>query len=155
MVTTYQLNMHSHAWEEDFQLSDIKRPATWQSRSLHKCAMMYALNQNYSRWPVNLWQVQPWNLSMVHSLISQQTEYGVERLKDLLWCEGLQPLCSIKQNMSLQACYRKHKQEKKHAYEQRTREIMHSTFTPLVLLATGSMGKEATVFFKHLAFMLV
>ena len=44
--------------------------------------------------------------------------------------------------------------KEKRVYEQRKREIEHSTFTPLVLSATAGMGKEATVFFKHLASML-
>ena len=57
-------------------------------------------------------------------------------------------------NMSLQACYTKHDLDKKCVYEKRIQEIEHSTFTPLVLSATAGMGKEATVFFKHLASML-
>ena len=48
-------------------------------------------------------------------------------------------------------CYRKHKLEKKRHYEQRVREVEHSSFTPLVLSATGSMANEATVFYKRLA----
>jgi predicted exporter len=47
--------------------------------------------------------------------------------------------------------YRTHEREKKRAYEQRVREVEHSSFTPLVLSATGGMGKEATTFFKRLA----
>ena len=64
------------------------------------------------------------------------------------------PHAPSNKNVSLQACYRRHEMEKKRVYEQRVREIEHSTFTPLVLSATAGMGKEATVFFKHLASML-
>ena len=48
-------------------------------------------------------------------------------------------------------CYRKHELERKCQYEQRVREIEHASFTPLVLLATGGMASEATVFYKRLA----
>ena len=43
---------------------------------------------------------------------------------------------------------------KKRVYEQRVREVEHSSFTPLVLSATGGMGSEATTFFKRLASLL-
>ena len=38
--------------------------------------------------------------------------------------------------------------------EQRLQEVEHSTFTSVVLSATAGMGKEAKMFFKHLASML-
>ena len=40
---------------------------------------------------------------------------------------------------------------KKHAYEQRVKEVEHSSFTPLVLSATGSLASEATTSYKQLA----
>jgi len=42
--------------------------------------------------------------------------------------------------------YRKHKLEKKQAYQQQIQEVEHSSFTSLVLSATGGMGNEATAF---------
>ncbi len=44
--------------------------------------------------------------------------------------------------------------EKKKAYEQKVREVEHASFTPLVLSASGGLGKEATVFYKRLASLL-
>ena len=44
--------------------------------------------------------------------------------------------------------------EKKRAYEQRIREVEHSTFTPLVFSATGGMAKQSTTFYKRLASLL-
>ena len=44
--------------------------------------------------------------------------------------------------------------EKKRSYDQRIREVEHSTFTPLVLSSTGGMGKAATTFYKRLSSML-
>ena len=37
------------------------------------------------------------------------------------------------------------------SYSQRIREIEHSSFTPLVLSATGGLINEVTVFYKRLA----
>ena len=39
----------------------------------------------------------------------------------------------------------------KRQYEQRVREIEHTSFTPLVLSATGGMASEAKMFYKRLA----
>ena len=61
------------------------------------------------------------------------------------------PHAPSNKNMVPSACYRKHEWEKKRAYEQRVREVEHSSFTPLVLAATGGLGVEATSFYKRLA----
>ena len=70
-----------------------------------------------------------------------------------------QQLCShphapSNRHTDLQTVYRKHEQQKKRAYEQRTREIEHASFSPLVLAATGGLAREATIFYKRLASML-
>ena len=54
-------------------------------------------------------------------------------------------------NSDLATCYRKHERSKKRAYEQRVREVEHTSFTPLVLSASGGMAWEATNFYKNLA----
>ena len=64
------------------------------------------------------------------------------------------PHAPSNKNLTPSACYRKHEREKKRAYEQRVREVEHSSFTPLILSATGGMGTEAKCFYKHLASML-
>ena len=46
--------------------------------------------------------------------------------------------------------YKKHEQEKRRKYEQRVSEIEQGSFTPLVFLATGEMGKAAGVTYKRL-----
>ena len=53
--------------------------------------------------------------------------------------------------MPLQSCYRMHENIKKRAYEQRIREVEHASFTPLIVSASGGLGKEATMFYKRLA----
>ena len=54
----------------------------------------------------------------------------------------------------LAACYRKHENIKKRAYEQRVREIEHGSFTPIVLSLTGGLGKAANLCYKRLASMI-
>ena len=55
------------------------------------------------------------------------------------------PYAPSNKNMAPSACYKKHEREKKRAYEQRVREIEHSSFTPLVLAATASMSTVTTL----------
>ena len=45
----------------------------------------------------------------------------------------------------LATSYRRHENLKKRCYEQRIREVEHGSFTPLVLSATGGLGRAATV----------
>ena len=52
------------------------------------------------------------------------------------------------------AVYRRHEMEKRRSYEQRVREIEHSSFTPLVFSAVGGMGAAASVFYRRLASLL-
>ena len=64
------------------------------------------------------------------------------------------PSTQSNQQTSLTSTYRRHELEKKRQYEQRVREVEHSSFTPLVLSSTGGMGKAATIFYKRLSSML-
>ena len=50
--------------------------------------------------------------------------------------------------------YCKHENLKKRHYEQRIREIEHSSFTPLIFSLTGGLGPAATIFYKRLASLL-
>ena len=61
------------------------------------------------------------------------------------------PNASSNCSMTTTAAYRKHEAAKKREYAQRVREVEHSVFTPLVLSATGGMGREAATFYKRLA----
>ncbi len=55
---------------------------------------------------------------------------------------------------SIATCYRNHENQKKRAYDQRVRDVEHSTFTPLVMSATGGLARQAVVFYKRLASLL-
>ena len=46
---------------------------------------------------------------------------------------------------------KKQEQEKKRNYNRRIMEIEHGTFTPLVFCVSGGMGKEYSMFHKHVA----
>ena len=55
---------------------------------------------------------------------------------------------------ALQSTYRRHEQEKKRQYNQRIRDVEHSTFTPLVLSTTEGMGRAATTFYRRWIWIL-
>ena len=56
--------------------------------------------------------------------------------------------------LQMAACYRRHEEEKRRAYEQRVREVEYGSFTPLVFSTSGGMGRAATVTYKRLASLL-
>ena len=64
------------------------------------------------------------------------------------------PLAPSNCNQNLNATYQRHEKEKRRNYEQRIREVDHGSFTPLILAATGGMGKVCQITFKRLASML-
>jgi len=64
------------------------------------------------------------------------------------------PYAASNKCSSLSAAYRKHENIKRRSYGQRTREVEHASFTPLVLSTTGGLAHEATIFYKHLASLL-
>ena len=52
------------------------------------------------------------------------------------------------------ACYHRHENAKKRAYEQRVREVERASFTPLVMSLTVGLGREATSMYKRIASLL-
>ena len=55
---------------------------------------------------------------------------------------------------SLSACYKKHDNIKKRAYNQLIREIECVSFTPVVMLGIGGVAHVITSFYKHLTSLL-
>ncbi len=80
--------------------------------------------------------------------------WGGRREKTFMDVRVFNPHAPSNRQSSLTSCYRKHEQLKKRAYEQRVRETEHGSFTPLVLSATGGMGRETTIFYKRLTSFL-
>ena len=64
------------------------------------------------------------------------------------------PYAPSNKKLNIKKRYKKHKNEKKRVYEERIKNIVHSSFTPLVLSATGGMAKQSTTFYKRLASLL-
>ncbi len=96
--------------------------------------------------------VPPQTCKREHVWTSQPMASGVEDLNGhtSMW-EFFNPHAKSHWQSSLSTCYRKQEGIKKRAYEQRIREVEHSSFTPLVFSATGGMANEATAFYKRLA----
>ena len=86
--------------------------------------------------------------------LSANAVWGGRSEKTFFDVRVFNPHAPSNKSLAPPACYRKHEREKKRAYEQRVREVEHSTFTPLVFSATGGMASEATNFYKRLASML-
>ena len=80
--------------------------------------------------------------------------WGGRHEKTFLDVRVFNPHAPSNKNSSISNCYKKHENEKKRAYEQQIRNIEHSSFTPLVLSATGGMAKQSTTFYKRLASLL-
>ena len=64
------------------------------------------------------------------------------------------PFAPSNRHSSMASSYRHHESLKKRHYEQRIREVEHSSFTPLVFSLTGGLGPAATAFYKRLASQL-
>ena len=54
-------------------------------------------------------------------------------------------------HLTTESVLKKHEQEKKRNYNRRIMNIEHGTFTPLVFSVSGGMGKECSMFHKHVA----
>ena len=91
-------------------------------------------------------------LKMVHGWISWLNGFwGGRYQRSYFDVQVFNPYAVSNRQTSLAACYRKQEAIKKRAYEQRVREVEHSSFTPLVLSATGGLAAKATTFYKRLA----
>ena len=64
------------------------------------------------------------------------------------------PHAPSNRQQTLTSTYRSHERAKIRAYEQRIREVEHSSFTPLIMSLTGGAGPAATICLKRLASML-
>ena len=54
-------------------------------------------------------------------------------------------------NQPIRVCYRKHKNQKRRAYNQWVVEVEHGSYNSLVLSATGGMGTAASICYKWIA----
>ena len=56
-----------------------------------------------------------------------------------------------KKHLPVSAILKKHKKDKKRAYNSRIMNVEHGTFIPLVFPLTGGEGLETNMFHKHIA----
>ena len=54
-------------------------------------------------------------------------------------------------HLTTESALKKHEQEKKRNYNRHIMDIEHGTFIPLVFSVSGDMGKECSMFHKHVA----
>ena len=84
-----------------------------------------------------------------------QTGFGVVTMtKPFFDVRVFNPYAPSNRHSSLAATYRQHETVKKRLYEQRVREVEHTSFTSLVFSSTGDLGPVATTFYKRLTSML-
>ena len=117
---------------------------------------MFALNPICNQSPEKFSQVPLQMLRMGHVLTLLPMASGEVGSRELsLMSEFSILMLPPTDNPACLLVYRKHESLKKRAYEQRVREVEHSSFTSLVLSATGGLANEATTFYKRLASCLV
>ena len=61
------------------------------------------------------------------------------------------PIAPSNMKSSIESTFRKQENEKKRAYHQRVLEVEHGSFTPIVLSASGGMGRLASTTYSRLA----
>ena len=147
-----QLNMPNPVQEVASTPLGIMKFEIWPPTSWRKYVTKYASSLNCNRYHRNHWKGQA--KRKVQGLMSLPMAYGVAHLKGQLWTYGsltpMLPPTQISQFPHATSIPREGK--KKRAYEERVREVKHTSFTPLVLSATGGgMDNEATHFYKWLA----
>ena len=149
-------NMHSRVPKEVFPPSGTMKSAISQPIFSQKCVMRCALNLTCSQpRQTNCLEPLPTHRTGRGSTFRQTECGGGGRFEKTFFdVRVFNPHAPSNKNQTPAASYRKHEREKKRAYEQRIREVEHSSFTPLVFSATGGMGREATCFYKRLASML-
>ena len=58
------------------------------------------------------------------------------------------------QNLQPETCLKRHEQKKRCQYDQRVREVEHTSFFPLVFTTSGRMGRSTMIVYKSLAHLL-
>ena len=86
--------------------------------------------------------------------VSVKGFWGGRQERTFLDVRVFNPHASSNKKLNIKKCYKKHEKEKKRIYEERIKNIEHSSFTPLILSATGGMAKQSTTFYKRLASLL-
>ena len=77
---------------------------------------------------------------------------GQNIIFDIRWTNAHSPFTSNSQiHLTTESVLKKHEQEKKRNYNRPIMNIEHGTFTPLLFSVSEGMGKECSMFHKHVA----
>ena len=109
-------------------------------------------------------QLQPITRESIFSQSANKRDDAREDIKAIaFWCRQQSAFFDIRvfhpnapsyRNSSIASLYRNQEQMKKREYGDRIREIEHGSFTPLIFLTSGGLGKESTVAYKRIAELL-
>ena len=78
------------------------------------------------------------------------------RSDGIFWCKGFfNPTAKQYVNEEISKTYEVNEREKKKLYNERILQIEHRSFTPLVMLATGGMGRECKKFYARLDYKVM
>ena len=86
-----------------------------------------------------------------HLDIKAQGFWGNDRQCAFFDVRVINTLAHTYRSLPMATCYRRNKQGKRRAYDQRVREVEHGYFSPLVFSVSGGMGPTAKVVYKKLA----
>ena len=146
---TAKWNMHSHVPKEVSPPLGITKFMTSRPTSLQKCVARCALNPLQPTASNQLSGATANSQDGARLDVSANGVWGGRYENTFFDMRVFNPHTPSNKNETLSACYREHEREKKRAYEQRIHEVEHSSFIPLVLSATGGMGREAICFYKR------
>ena len=103
-------------------------------------------------------QLQPLNGKQINGLIGDNAKPDIRARR--IWRDGQNGFfdvritntnCNSQKHLPVETILRKHENEKKRQYNRRVMDIEHGTFTPLIFSVNGGIGKECSMFHKHIA----
>ena len=89
---------------------------------------------------------------MLQPLTCEQLRYGLERI--LLDVQMFNPHASSNRSAPRATVYQRHEKEKRRHYEECVRNVEQVSFIPVVILASGGMGKAASELYARIAALL-
>ena len=106
-----------------------------------KCAMMWLLSLPYSH-------------SLVRPLFQHLRGFWGRRQGAFFNIGVFHPNTPSYRRTQVGSLFRRHELEKKREHGDCVRSVESASFTPLVFSTFGSLGREATIFYSHLANLL-
>ncbi len=96
----------------------------------------------------------PHQLRIMPDLIYLRTAFGAIVSNEFyLMFEFFCPLSATNSSRPLSVCYKENEDIKKRKYDERIREVEHSSFSPLVFSSSGGCAPVASLFIKKLSLL--